>query len=218
MQRLIATALIAAAFVLGGCAGTRSVVAPSVVAIPEASSAPSNGVTVQIVKVDDQRTFHKAPPSPDMPSLSDGDIENKATTSRAIARKRNAYGGAMGDVLLPQEQTVTGLVQSAVEQGFREAGYRVVGGGQAGGAEALPVTVTIKQFWAWMNPGFWSISLEQRSEVVVQGPVKPIENGVTASGHIEESMMVAGDGAWLDIVQKGLEALKANVKEKLGAR
>lgn len=206
--------LALSSLLLGGCATSRSVVAPQVAV----SSGSGNGPAVRIEKIEDQRTFEIAPSSPDIPSLSDDNIADKATTTRAIARKRNGYGKAMGDVLLPEQQTVAGLVQTAIEQGFREAGYRVVSKGDPGYDSALPVSASVRQFWAWMNPGFWAIALEQRSEIVVRAPLKPLENGATVNGHVRESMQFAGEGAWNDIVTKGLADLVRNLKSQLENR
>lgn len=70
------------------------------------TSNPKNGTPVKIVKVTDLRKFELAPKQPNIPSLKNGEITEKAITSRAIARKRNSYGMALGDIPLPEGRTV----------------------------------------------------------------------------------------------------------------
>lgn len=209
----LAIAFAISSLLMGGCATSRSVVAPQIAT----SANTAQGPAVRIEKVEDQRVFLIAPGTPDVPSLSDDAIQDKATTARAIARKRNTYGKALGDVLLPEQQTVSGLTQTAIEQGFREAGYRVISKGQPGYDEAIPVSANIKQFWAWMNPGFWAISLEQRSEIVVKAPIKQFETGATINAQAKESMQFAGEDAWNEIVTKGLADLIRSLKTKLSS-
>ncbi len=56
------------------------------------------------MKVEDDRKFQDKPASADIPSLkgeqSNATVEEKA---RAVARKRNGYGKALGDILLKDE-------------------------------------------------------------------------------------------------------------------
>lgn len=206
--------LLASSALLGGCATSRSVVTPELAI----TANPSQGPAVRIEQISDQRVFQLVPGTPDIPSLSDNDIQNKGTTSRAIARKRNGFGRAMGDVLLPAPQTVSDLTQGAIEQAFRESGYRVLGKGQAGYEEALPVSAEIKQFWAWMNPGFWAITLSQRTEVIVKAPIKPLEAGAAINTDVKDSMQMATESSWTEIVKKGLAEFAQTLKARLGTR
>lgn len=202
--------LLVAVVGLSGCATSRSVIEPT---MPK-SENPTQGPSIKIVKVDDNRGFAIAPEAPDTPSLSDDDIQNRATTGRAIARKRNGYGKALGDVLLPEQQTVSGLTQAALEQAFREAGYRVFSPGQPGYDDAIPVSVSIRQFWAWMTPGFWAITLEHRADVSIQAPVAPLQ-AITVESYAKESMQMAPESSWREIVSKGIADLIAKTKAKL---
>ncbi len=206
--------LLVAVAGLSGCATSRSVVEPTV---PK-SENPAQGPAIKIVQVLDNRGFAIGAEAPDTPSLSDDDIQNRATTSRAIARKRNTYGKALGDVLLPESMTVADITKSALEQAFRESGYRVFSPGQPGYDEAVPVTVSIRQFWAWMTPGFWAIALEHRGDLTLQGPVAPLQQGLTVESYVRETMQMAPESSWRDIVSKGLADLIAKTKAKLMPR
>lgn len=199
---------------LSACASSRSVVTPEVIA----GANPTEGVAVRIDKVEDARRFEASPPSPDIPSLSGNDHTNVAVTKRAIARKRNGYGMAMGDVLLPEGQNVAELVGKAVAQGFRQAGYRVIAPGEPGYEQAAPVNARIGEFWSWFNPGFASVTVSNRSSVDLIGTLPELNGGRTVKSEVSESMMAVFEDDWKAIVAKGLRQLSTKVAETLKAR
>ena len=213
--RLGLLALIVASAVLSGCATSRSEVA--LTAPPVTQKAPSNGRTVVIRNVKDDRTFEQAPGDPSTPSLGSGGAAqaSDAVKSRAIARKRSTYGQALGDVLLQEGQTVTGLVRSNLAAAFEEAGYRVV----ADTATQPPPTVvdvSIKKFWAWMQPGFWALTFNSDIETVLTTTAPgaaPSVIKVKAS----ESAQLGTDDAWIRIVQKGMADYRAQAATRLAA-
>ena len=110
VSELFRTISVAALLLLvSGCATNRGIIDVRVTPTPD----PQGKVMVKIVRVTDQRTFELRPDVASIPSLKDGQIDNKAITSRAIARKRNGYGKALGDILLPEGRTVEDLVEEA---------------------------------------------------------------------------------------------------------
>jgi hypothetical protein len=138
-------ALAVTAMLATGCALDRSVIDISAGALP--ANPGGDAPAVRIVEVLDQRPFSVDPPKPDMPSLMNNEeMKSKAITSRAVARKRNTYGAALGDVLLPPGRTVEQLTTEALTTSLREAGYRVLSPGDAGYADAKPLKATIQQF------------------------------------------------------------------------
>src|SRR5207253_3483484 len=110
-----------------------------------------------------------APASPDIPSLDDAEDNGQATKERAIGSKRNGYGKALGDIVLPEGQTVSGLTETAIATAFQESGYIVARKGDANYDAAFPVSARVNEFWAWIKPGFWAITTNQKSEVELQG-------------------------------------------------
>lgn len=124
---------------------------------------------------------------------------------------------ALGDVLLPEEKNVAAVVQGAVEEGFRTAGFRVFSAGQPGSDEAVPVSVDIHQFWAWMTPGFWALTLEHKSEITLQAPTGPLATKTRVDAYAVDNVQMGTESAWQEIVAKGLAALTAKVKESLSA-
>ena len=117
---------VVALVLLAGCATNRAEVDVDV--LPPGNTqtpAPSNGKKVFVSAVD-ERVFQVKPDSFDIPSLKHDEIDDKSITERAIARKRNNFNWAIGDVLLPKGRTVAGLVSDAVASAYRQAGYEVV--------------------------------------------------------------------------------------------
>lgn len=205
---------VAALLLLAGCASSRSVVSLDVpqMAAPVGADA---GPVVRIAKVEDARQFEAAPATPDIPSLSDGNITDKAATSRAFARKRNTYGKAMGDVSLPEGQTVADVVGSAVSAGFRNAGYRVLTPTDPGYDQAPVVNATVKQFWSWFQPGFWSVAIHCKAEVEVKAPLAGLQSGIAANATVEDHMQAVFESDWQKVASEGLADLTKDLAQKL---
>ena len=157
-------AFLCLGFLTAGCALNRGEVA---VQVPETAN-PESTALVKIVEVSDDRVFAIDPPQPSTPSLMNDEIDDPLITSRAVARKRNTYGAALGDILLPQGQTVEALVEDALAKALKEEGYKVVAEGDPGYAQALSLKARILEFWAWMTPGFWEIALEHQSRLMLE--------------------------------------------------
>ena len=211
MKGAITLSAVALSAALTGCATGRSVLDAGI----DAGRNPSQGTPVRIESTQDARTFSVRPPSADLPSLMDDQVGNRAITSRAVGRKRGGFGAALGDVLLPEGSTVAGLVQSAVTRGMRDAGYRVLGRGEAGYEQAAPVTVRVEQFWSWFAPGAFSVTLTNRAVVSMQGSMTPLAKGRTFSSQATEGMAAVVDSDWQAIVNKGLDALARSVRDGL---
>ena len=196
---------------LTGCATSRSVITPTV----SAGQNPAQGQAVRIENVTDARAFQAAPPQPDIPSLNDEDVKNASLTARAVGRKRNTYGKALGDIVLPEGDSVTKLVGTALTRGLRESGYRVLEKGDAGYDAAAPVSARVEQLWTWGTPGFAAVKTNGRVEVSLSGKVKPIEGGKKVSAEATESMQMVTENDWIAILNKALEAWIANLKTTL---
>lgn len=200
-----------AASILAGCAAGRTTVD---VSAPQGTN-PVTGKYVRIDSVQDKRTFTVKPPSADMASLDPAEDASDASKARAIGRKRNGYGKALGDVVLPEGKTASGLVESALATGFQEAGYIVVKQGDPNFAAAAPVTAQIIDFWAWFQPGFWSITTNQKSELQLSGDVGALHGAQTVKTRVSESKQVVVSSDWQEIVEKGLAAITTQTKSLL---
>ena len=145
---------------LTGCATSRSELKLSA-PTPVAAAGPVKGA-VFIRTVSDQRAFQQAPSDPSIPSLGfEGATQASADLkARAIGRKRNTYGKALGDVLLENGQTVTDVVRENLAAAFTEAGYKVETDPLAASLP-LVIDVDVKQFWAWFSTWLLGHHLER---------------------------------------------------------
>jgi uncharacterized lipoprotein YajG len=195
---------------LGGCATSRSelkLTAPAVVA-PSAAAATKGAVYIRTIN--DQRKFEQAPSDPSIPSLGfEGATQAPdALKARAIGRKRNTYGKALGDVLLEDGQTITQVMRENLSAAFTQAGYTVESDAMAATLPTV-IDVDVKEFWAWFQPGFWAITLHADivADIKLAGQATP----KTISVHAEDKRQMATDGAWMEIVQQGLNDLRSQV-------
>ena len=205
--------LIGSVVVLAGCATSRGVLDYT----PAASEDLGSGPLVRVASVTDARVFAKSPPDPSIPSLKGDEIDDKSITSRAIARKRNSYGKAMGDILLPEGRAVVDIARAAVVRGLREGGYRVVEDGQAGFEGATPIDVEVRKFWMWLTPGFWALHLEFRGVMALKGSLPPLAGTPEVTGYVRLPSQAAGTGAWTNTLKQGLEDFNANLVKLLQA-
>lgn len=186
-----------------GCATSRGVID---VTAPETAN-PQTGVAVAVVEVKDRRAFQIDPPRPSIPSLKNNEIGDRTITSRAIARKRNSYGMGLGDILLPEGKTVDGLVRDILENALRNAGYVVVSEGSPDYASARMLRADVRQFWGWMTPGFWQITLEFEAQLTLEGDWPVAEGSRDIFSRSEVGGMAATDGLWTQLFDTGTAEL-----------
>jgi len=211
-SRFTPVLMLCAVILLGGCAAGRSVVTTTF----DPGVNPATGTAVRVEPVEDARVFTAAPPQADMPSLMNADeIGNKAITSRAIARKRGGFGAALGDVLLPEGESVQQLSRAAVVRALRDAGYRVSSPGDPGYAEAVPIKVRIDEFWSWFSPGFAAVAVNFRGKLHLQGNIAPVTTGTSYSAEVQDRMQAVFESDWAAVVSKGVAALSESVRKGL---
>lgn len=162
---LLAAACLA---LLGGCATNRSYMKLDV-SRGSATVASASGKSVVIDAVQDARRFEENPSDPSVPSLKKGDQYklDAEERKRAIARKRNGFGKAIGDILLEDGQTVETLTRDLVADGFARHGYQVVAAGATAPSGAVHVNVKIDEFWAWFTPGMWTVDMEGKLHALI---------------------------------------------------
>lgn len=154
---------------LGGCATNRSYMRLEVAHASATVSTPT-GKAVVIDSVQDARKFEESPGDPSVPSLKKGEEYKLGAEQRkrAIARKRNSWGKALGDILLEDGQTVETLAHDLVADGFSRHGYQVLAAGSAPPADALHVSVVIDEFWSWFTPGMWTVDMEGKIHTLIR--------------------------------------------------
>lgn len=212
-KTLVFVLFIGFTLIAGGCVAKRAIIDLQT----EISATDAFSEAVKFVRVSDIRSFEKRPASPSIPSIKYGEIDNKAITSRAIARIRLPYGKAKGDILLPEGRTVADVVQEVVTKAFRESGYRVVSQDDPDYASAQPVEVEIERFWAWYTTGVWVLRFDFDSHIKITGGPVAFENGK----EITAKATLLGQGAakrqWRNTFNAGLKALLEEIKKELGS-
>jgi len=182
----LALVLLIAALQTGCVTGQRSFA----LAIPTQNNPPPTRGKVYIAAVTDDRVFENKPPEPSTPSI-DGDVTSLSPQQkdRMIGRQRNGFGKAMGDIALPQGQTVTERTRLLVEQSLARKGYQVITDANA----PISVNVSVKEFWAWSTPGFWALTFEAKlsCELTVK----------TASGEFSAPLTDLHDAWWNSIAR-----------------
>lgn len=213
MKIIRSLALLSLVVFVSGCALTRSVVE-----LPKSAELinPVSGPAVKFVSIEDKRVFVVDPKIPEIPSISENEINNAAIQARAIARKRNGYGAGVGDVLLPENESVVGLWEGELKNAFRESGYRVVEPNDPDYATAVPVSIEIHQYWSWMKMGFWQGHVGNISEIKIDGNLgKTANSKVILNNHESPGLNLVVDEDWIKTSQNGLRALMVKVKAYL---
>ena len=221
IDRIRPAMLLPFLLLLGGCATNRSFIALDVPANAGAGSSEMEPTKVAVIgEIVDLREFQENPRDPSIPSLKKGeqyklDSEGKL---QAIARKRNGYGKAIGDIQLQPPQSVATITRQLVATGFRQRGYKVIEPGVDIPASAVRVDVDITKFWAWMNPGFWTLRMDAQLETKLKlsgGKQATIDVAASGNKHAQTGMEDNWKQAYERTFQGYLDILKVEL-EKAG--
>lgn len=166
MSKLLKTVflLFTACFILTGCAESRGYIDLSEIVKNDLNSS-KNDKTVFIDKYIDTRKFSTNASTPDQPTYNPRAGLNDDEKSRIIARKRDSFGKALGDILLKDNLTTEQLVRNIVAQSFVDAGYNVVTEDPEN--KAVKCDITVNKLWGWISPGFWSIGVVTNTELTL---------------------------------------------------
>ena len=199
---------------LAGCATNRSAITlKSSIAAPAKATVPT-GQTAVIRIVKDDRVFEEKPKDASIPSLGFGGAANSSAELKAsaVGRKRNGFGKALGDVTLENGKTVDGVIRERLTLALQQAGYEVKQDDQAVNP-TLVLDVNIKQFWAWIQPGFWAITVHTKIETDLN--VAGLSTPININTHVQESRQIVPDSAWISILSKGLDDYQTKVSVEL---
>ena len=167
---------------------------------------------IYIAAVTDDRVFQNNPSEPSTPSI-DGDVTmlSAAGKDRMIGRQRGGFGKALGDISLSGNDTVTNRVRQLAEEGFRRAGYEIV----TAPVGAIPATISVDKFWAWMDPGFWSLTFETQitTRITLKTTTTTTSFTVVAAG--KNHGQFAKDANWVQAFDPAIEDFFANFKHEI---
>ena len=193
-----------------GCATSRSEIDVKAPSLEQAGNPEAgNGKKVYISAVD-ERVFEIKPSQADIPSLKNAETTDRSITERALGRKRNGYGKALGDVLLPSGRTVSALVEESVASAYRQAGYDVVTEPNAAGV--TEVKVRVKEFWSWFSPGFLYVTVNNKSRLNIETAGQANMEIVTLKS---DGMQAVTDSDWKAITEAGLKEIAQEAANKL---
>ncbi|MGN0902111.1 MAG: hypothetical protein ACI4M9_02390 [Succinivibrio sp.] len=204
--------VFAAGLILSGCANSRGLLDLSD-AYSQNIQSTENSKTVVIENYTDNRVFSTNASSPDQPTYDPGKGLDDDTKSRIIARKRNTYGKALGDILLKKGQTSEQLIKNIVAQAFAESGYNVVT--EDPGNKAVHADITLDKFWGWFEPGFWSAGLLVNTDLTLNLSYGDKTDTIKTYQIEEIRCQFATSGKWQTVFLRELQKVKEDLKEKI---
>lgn len=174
---------------------------------------------IAVIKiVEDNRVFENRPKTPNIPSLKGGiDKATDQDKAKAIARKRNGYGKALGDIML-EDETVSSVVKSRLIRALNQTGYRVVASSSENDKNAdLIVSVEINKFWSWVEIGAWSGKLNTEIETTILNDKDPSKNMVVGT-KLTRSVQVVTGAKWIDNTNIALDEYEEKLTQKLKSK
>jgi len=189
--------------ILSGCATSRGLIQiPTPQHLTNSQEVLASKKAV-IVVVKDNRTFQDKPPTADIPSLKGGlskaTVEEKA---KAIARKRNGYGKALGDILL-KDETVSELLEKRVAHALQQSGYEVIANNDVNNANAdLILNIKINKFWSWFQPGFASIKIHSEIDTDVVNTKNADIVPIHIYTKVTKSAQIANSAKWIENINQ----------------
>jgi len=198
---------------LTSCATNRSVL----IVTPE-DALPSTVLDKSAIirSITDARQFMDKPPTPDIPSLGQGGISKHSAElqSRAIGRKRNGYGKALGDVFLDETNSVQNIVNNTLTNVLNKYGYKTYDINSNYPPETIFIDVIINKFWSWIDIGFWSIGIE--AEIDTDVTITYDDNKTRSiSARTSNRVMAATDSAWKETIDLILQSYEKKAEKEL---
>jgi hypothetical protein len=169
--------------------------------------------SIGVGQVSDARGFENRPDSPSTPSVN-GDVNqlSAAEKNTFIGRQRNGFGHAMGDITLPEGQTVQGKIAELLREGMKRRGYDV-----AAAAPEGSVTAEIQKFWSWMTPGFFALSFEAEISCKVTVSAHGKQATFIVKGYGLNHGQFAKDVNWREAYDIAFQDFLANLNSQLDA-
>jgi hypothetical protein len=200
---------------LGACATSRSVIDIPTPSLTNATQQQATGKLVYINPPRDKRVFEASPASPNIPSLDPSEDGSDKIRARAIARKRNTFGKALGDILLPEGKTVESLTAASIRQAFLEKGYQVLDDKSKVSEGTFIVDAELTKFWSWTNPGFAAITLsaEISTQLDIKSPAGTNRQNVSVKA--SDNFQTGMESNWTEVINKVLKIYVDDLKQRL---
>jgi len=209
--------LVAVSAILCGCILSRWEIEVPI----EESANPDVGQEFKLVRVTDARLFQIDPSGAFDPSLKDDAIDDASITSRAIARwgapNEDFRGDSLGDILLPEGQTVAALVTTSLTNGLRENGYRVLSNGDTGYESAIPLEIDIESFWGWWEQGMWVGRFHYLVRIDINSLIGPFADGKKYESQVARRYAAGGEESWRVVIGMALDEINGDIAMDIAA-
>jgi hypothetical protein len=192
-----------------GCVTGRRVVSLSV---PNTTGPSLSKGRIFLGSVKDGRIFENKPSQPSIPSIK-GDALSLSEKQRDsfIGRQRNGYGKALGDMVLPDGESVTKTARRLVEEGLRHRGYTIT----QEATRQNSASVVVDEFWAWFTPGFFSVSFEARVWCTITVNHDGTTKTFAVKGYGRNNGQVASDANWQLAYKRAFEDFLPKLDDEL---
>lgn len=204
--------LFAAGLILTGCATSRGELDLSG-AMSSNNESSQTAKTVIIDNFTDNRVFATNADSPDKPTYDPTEGLDDETKSKIIARKRNGFGKALGDIVLANGLTSENLIKNIVSQAFVDSGYRIVT--EDPDNKAVHVDIVVDKFWGWFSPGFWTISVYANTELTLNMKHDLKSEKIHVYQTKRRHSLAATGSLWQDVFLKNLYDVKMDIRDKI---
>ncbi|MGN1281313.1 MAG: hypothetical protein ACI4UM_05360 [Succinivibrio sp.] len=208
----ILSVLSAACFILTGCATSRGTLDLTAALSDKVQSADSVK-SVFIDKYTDNRVFATNASSPDKPTYDPSKGLDDETRAKIIARKRNGYGMAMGDIVLANGLTTEKLIRNIVSQAFVDAGYTVVTDDPDN--KAVHANINVDRFWGWVEIGFFAPSVFASSELLLDLSYGDRSDSIHSYKVEENVCLIANGEEWKRAFLDNLKNVKSDLTERI---
>ncbi|WP_052433580.1 hypothetical protein [Sulfurospirillum arsenophilum] len=214
LRTLLTLLFFTSALFFNGCAAKRGEVA---LAVPttNAEAVPSNAQQIYINSVVDKRVFEVKPSEPNIPSLDPSEPQTDTIKARAVARKRNGYGMAMGDIVLNANQTVNSVIKDSLKEALKSKGYQVIENKDQITPQTYIADVKIVKFWSWMNPGAFAITLSCEIETNVNMKKEGDPQAYNIHVKAADSYQMGTESNYIEIMQIALQKYIAEAKTEI---
>ena len=211
MKSFLIITLSTVMITLTGCATSRGLVT-----LNSAQDVRTEALkqTAVIKVIEDDRHFENRPKTPDIPSLKGGlDKATAEDKERAIARKRNTYGKALGDILL-REGTVSSVVQNRVISALNQSGYKVLPASAENDKKAdLVISVQINKFWSWSSLGL--LNTEIKTTLVND---KEADKAIVVDTKLSRPVHLKTGNQWVENTNLALDEYETKLVKALSAK
>jgi hypothetical protein len=82
---------------------------------------------------------------------------------------------------------------------------------------ALPLTLDIQQFWAWLTPLRIAVRIEFKSQVEMKGDALIGRNPQPVNAYATDTSAAAFESIWASVIETGLADLSTKMKVKIKA-